>query len=187
MNVGRNFISLRLDVDPYTETRTCPGEHLHFSGCTKEVFKYMRFVADQDPDGICFATQKGIRAKIYKWDNGNKQRFGHSSIERAIKMLRDMKVIERATVITPLGVERSGYRPLHHSTWSIQAGNYCEVANVATYRTNLKGYHGNTTNNEDTNEDINEGANEGHNEGANEDINEDMNEDVLPVVNAATV
>jgi hypothetical protein len=119
-SITRSYVPLSLDKD-----RKCPGDHMHFRGAAREIYKYLRLLACNH-GGFVFPSLKDVAKHTKKW---NKERtpFSERQTKRVIRDFIVLGILEKRSIRTPHGAPYSGWQFREHDSWAESGGGFCEL------------------------------------------------------------
>lgn len=113
----RSFIPVTL------KNGSCPDPAWHFKGCAREVFKYLRFLANLS-DGFIFCGIKTIVRNTKNWKK-NRRPYEERQVRRVLKAFIALGVL-LVVVQKANGRTRTGWRLADHDAWTEPCGHICE-------------------------------------------------------------
>ena len=151
-------------------SNACPGHHLHFRGCAREVFKYMDMIRrKQNHGGFLFMRVSTIAA--HTKDFGHKQRpYSIQQVKRVLRVFQELGILSRYETRMIKRRAVRGWQMAGHDWWAEVSGSTCDFkhwSDLERLQRELMGNHQDETDNETLNETINE-TDIAHNETANE-------------------
>ena len=181
---NKSFIPLWL------EDGKCPNDKRHFKGAAREVYGYLRFLA-QRHGGFVFASVPNITKHTKIWADKNGKTFSQRQCERIIRAFRVLGILGARTTRTVHKRQYSGWQFHEHESWAESGGGMCEFKHWEEYESSyqylmgnqeLSDYHElqqqNVGANDGADDGINDGAS-GGNVGANVGANVGMPTDVF--------
>jgi hypothetical protein len=104
----------------------CPGHHLHFRGCAREVFKYMDMIRKkQNHGGFLFMRVSTIAANTKDFRNGDRF-FSKIQVKRVLRIFQDLGIIGKYETRMIKGRAISGWQMSGHEWWAETNGGICD-------------------------------------------------------------
>lgn len=116
----------------------CKGDHLHFRGAAREIYKYLRLLA-QNHGGFIFASVENITAHTKNWKD---QPFTYSTrqCKRILKMFRTLRILGERTTREVHGRIYHGWQFAEHNFWAETQGDICEFKRWLEYEDSFQSF-----------------------------------------------
>jgi hypothetical protein len=117
----------------------CKGDHLHFKGAAREVYKYLKLLAAKH-GGFVFPSVDNIAAHTKNW---KKEPFTYSPREckRVLKLFRQFGILGDRTTRVIHGRTYRGWQFAEHVFWAEAQGDICELKRWLEYENSFQQYN----------------------------------------------
>ncbi len=160
------------------ENGKCPGDKRHFKGAAREVYGYLRLLA-QRLDGFVVASVSDITRHTKKWADKNGKGFSERQCERILRAFEVLGILGKRCERTIRRRKYYGRQFFEHDSWAESLGGMCEFQRWERYEKMYPYLMGNQTwedfclqDFQEENVGINVGTNVGKNDGANVGIHD---------------
>lgn len=118
MATSRSFVPV------WEKQGACPNPEWHFRGAAREVYSYLKLLADKH-GGFVFASVDDITRHTKRWSR-LKEPFTKRHCERILRMFRELGVLSKRQTVKIHGRNRPGWQLVPHSFWTVNQGGLCE-------------------------------------------------------------
>jgi hypothetical protein len=109
----------------------CPGDHWHFKGAAREVYKYLRLLATRH-GGFVFPSVGNIAANTKNWRN-QPMTYSYRQCSRIIRMFISIGILSVRKKVKIRGRTYEGWDFLGHRWWAEIQGDICEFKRWVEY------------------------------------------------------
>jgi len=126
-------------------SNACPGHHLHFRGCAREVFKYLEDIRKHNNHGgFLFMRVSTIAAHTKDFRNGERP-FSKIQVKRILRIFQDLGIIGKYETRIIKGRAISGWQMSGHEWWAETNGGTCDFKHWEDFEPNQRKCMGNKT------------------------------------------
>lgn len=157
----------------WQENGKCPGDKRHFKGAAREVYGYIRLLAQRN-GGFVVARVSDITKHTKKWADKNRKGFSERQCERILRAFEVLGILGKRCERTIHRRKYNGRQFYEHDSWTESSGGICEFIFWERYERMYPYLMGNQTwehfclqDFQEENVGKNDGTNVGKNDGAN--------------------
>ena len=103
---------------------SCPGDHLHFRGAAREIYKYLRLLSTRH-GGFVFPSIKNIAAHTKNWKK-QPSPYSYKQCWRILKLFQKLGILSEYRAVVIRGRTYHGWQFADHHWWAETQGDICE-------------------------------------------------------------
>ena len=158
----------------WCENGKCPGDKRHFKGAAREVYGYLRLLA-QRHGGFVFARVSDITRHTKMWADKNGKSFSKPQCERIMRIFRELGILGEYCTRKIHRRHYSGWQFFEHDLWAESSGGMCDFKRWERYEKMYPYLMGNEKledfylhDFQEENDGVNDGPDDGENDGTND-------------------